>query len=57
MENMIFYDSITFVTDLFGVRFLFQKSFYSCLKQIKNIPFMTLHGPNWWHYRFRHRAS
>jgi len=45
MENMSFYDVITFVIDLIRVRFLCQNSFHSFLKHRKNMTFMTLNGP------------
>ena len=37
MEDMTFYDFITFVIDFVGVRFLFQNSFHSFLKHRKNM--------------------
>jgi len=46
MENMTFYDFITYVIDFIGVRFLFQNSFNSFLKHRKNT-FMTLNGPSY----------
>ena len=45
MENMTFYDFITFVINFVGVRRLFQKSFHRFLKHSKNMTFMTLTGP------------
>jgi len=39
MENMTFYDFITFVIDVAGVRFLFQNSFHSFLKHRKKYDF------------------
>ena len=45
MENITFYDFITFVVDFVGLRFLFWNLFYSFLKHRKNMTFMTLNGP------------
>jgi len=45
MENMTFYDFITFVIDFVGVRFFFQISFHSFLRHRKNTNFVTLNGP------------
>jgi len=47
MENMTFYDLITFVIDFIGVRRLFQNSFHSFLKPRRKYDFMTLNGHNY----------
>jgi len=44
MENMTFYDFISFDVDFVEVRFLFQNSFHSFLNHGKNMTFMTLNG-------------
>ena len=46
MENMTFYDIITFVIDFVMVRFLLQTSFHSFLKHRKNMTFMTVNSPS-----------
>jgi len=45
MENMTFYDFITFFIDVVGVRFLFQNSFHSFLYHRKNMTSITVYGP------------
>jgi len=45
MENIPFYDFITFVTNILGVRLLFGNSYHSCLKLIKNMIFKTSNLP------------
>jgi len=46
MENMTFYDFVTFVIDFVGVQFLFQNLFHNSWNTEKNMTF--IHGPS--HY-------
>jgi len=46
MENMIFYDFITFVIDFVGVFFCLKFRFIASWSTEKNMNFMTLNGPN-----------
>jgi len=48
MENISFYDFITFVTDFVEVQFLFKIRFRASWSTEKNITFMT-YGPYSWH--------
>jgi len=45
MENMTFYDFITFVVDFAGVRFLCQNSFHSYLRNRKKYEFYDFKWP------------
>jgi len=47
MEDMTFYDFITFDVDFVGVQCLFSNSFHSFLKHRRNMTFMTLNGPTY----------
>jgi len=45
MENITFYDFITFVIDFVGMEFLFKKSFHSCLKHRQKYDFYDFKWP------------